>query len=105
MQSEKVFNTCAFCPTEKLDLYKCPKCLKVYCSTKCYRNQKHINCSENFYKSCIEDKLGYAVGPETNKTEQETPLKRPNITFEEYMKEHKNNIEDEDHINPQIEVR
>lgn len=103
MQSETIFNSCAFCLIEKLDLYKCPKCFKFYCSTKCYRNKRHTECSENFYKNCIEDQLGYELDPQSNKSE--APLNRPHTTFEEYMKGYQNNIDNEDQINPQIEVR
>lgn len=101
---QSTFDCCGFCPTEKIDLYKCPKCSQFYCSIKCYRNKNHVKCSEEFYKQCIEDQLGYEVG--SKKIEQEKTIpKRPKTTFEEYMKEFQNDEErDEDQANPQIKV-
>ena len=33
--------------------YKCPKCNWKYCSVKCYRDEKHSDCSESFYREEI----------------------------------------------------
>ena len=35
----------------------CPKCGQYYCSTACYNCEKHLNCSEAFYKKCVQDEL------------------------------------------------
>ncbi|KJH46473.1 HIT zinc finger [Dictyocaulus viviparus] len=48
---------CAFCSLEKREQYKCPRCGVNYCSLRCYRNQKHAECSESFYKDCIKEHL------------------------------------------------
>jgi len=33
--------------------YTCPRCQSPYCSVDCYRSEKHMNCSESFYKDCF----------------------------------------------------
>ena len=47
---------CFFCETGSSS-YKCPKCHLNYCSLDCYRSTKHEECSEAFYKSCIEKEM------------------------------------------------
>ena len=38
--------------------YTCPKCNIGYCSAECYSNiDKHLNCSESFYRSQVFDEL------------------------------------------------
>lgn len=37
--------------------YSCPKCQAPYCSLKCYRHPDHEQCSENFYKSCVQEEM------------------------------------------------
>ncbi|XP_014212209.1 zinc finger HIT domain-containing protein 2 [Copidosoma floridanum] len=37
--------------------YVCPKCFIGYCSLDCYKSQAHLECSESFYKQCVEDEL------------------------------------------------
>ena len=29
----------------------------MYCSKACYQSQQHLDCSEQFYKECIEEEL------------------------------------------------
>lgn len=38
-------------------LYTCPRCGIGYCGTECYKSDAHIDCSESFYRQCIEDEL------------------------------------------------
>lgn len=38
-------------------LYTCPRCGIGYCGIECYKSDAHIDCSESFYKQCIEDEL------------------------------------------------
>ncbi|TKR67525.1 hypothetical protein L596_023668 [Steinernema carpocapsae] len=66
---------CAFCPTEKRDLYVCPQCKKPYCSLRCYRSRQHAVCSEKFYENCVREKTG----------EQVEPPEESAKSFEEYM--------------------
>lgn len=49
---------CFFC--ESSSSYKCPKCLLNYCSLKCYRSPNHLECTEAFYKACIEEEMTLA---------------------------------------------
>lgn len=37
--------------------YTCPKCQSKYCSLICYQSEKHLQCSEEFYKDCIVEEL------------------------------------------------
>ncbi|XP_052859194.1 zinc finger HIT domain-containing protein 2 [Drosophila gunungcola] len=47
---------CHFC-RETPFKYTCPKCNALYCSVGCYKSKDHLKCSEEFYKSCIQDEL------------------------------------------------
>lgn len=38
-------------------LYTCPRCGIGYCGVECYKSDVHIDCSESFYKQCVEDEL------------------------------------------------
>ncbi len=36
----------------------CPRCGLPYCSLQCYKNvDKHLQCSESFYRECVEEHL------------------------------------------------
>ena len=48
---------CAFCEKTKSNLYTCPKCNLNYCTVQCYQSQKHTQCSEQFYRNCVEDEV------------------------------------------------
>ncbi|KAJ1523997.1 hypothetical protein ONE63_010541 [Megalurothrips usitatus] len=45
-------------------LYVCPRCNIPYCSLACYRNTKHLNCSELFYKDQVLSTLSSNEGEE-----------------------------------------
>ncbi|KAK7573765.1 hypothetical protein V9T40_010956 [Parthenolecanium corni] len=47
---------CQLCSLAKAK-YTCPRCLVKYCSQMCYKSEGHANCSEQFYKECVEDEL------------------------------------------------
>ncbi|XP_017475017.1 PREDICTED: zinc finger HIT domain-containing protein 2 [Rhagoletis zephyria] len=47
---------CQFCEKDKFK-YTCPKCNALYCSVACYKAPEHLKCSEEFYKSCIQEDL------------------------------------------------
>lgn len=42
---------------ENKSKYICPKCNIAYCSIECYKSSAHLECSENFYKQCVEEEL------------------------------------------------
>ena len=48
---------CEFCEVSKTNFYTCPKCNAVYCSLKCYQSPNHVQCSEAFYKGCVEQEM------------------------------------------------
>jgi len=48
---------CEFCPEERANYYTCPKCNAAYCSLQCYRSPKHLQCSETFYRQCVQDEM------------------------------------------------
>lgn len=37
--------------------YRCPRCNIEYCSLKCYKDEKHADCTENFYKNLVLDEV------------------------------------------------
>ncbi|XP_060079858.1 zinc finger HIT domain-containing protein 2-like [Ylistrum balloti] len=37
--------------------YTCPRCNVRYCSVECYKGEKHMDCSESFYKDCFIEGL------------------------------------------------
>ena len=47
---------CELC-CRQFSKYTCPKCSVRYCSTVCYKSEKHLQCSEPFYKNCIMEAL------------------------------------------------
>ncbi|XP_052096229.1 zinc finger HIT domain-containing protein 2-like [Mytilus californianus] len=49
-------NVCKLCLTTKAK-YTCPRCNVQYCSLECYKSEKHLECSENFYKECFVEGL------------------------------------------------
>ncbi|KAK9499032.1 hypothetical protein O3M35_003548 [Rhynocoris fuscipes] len=47
-------NLCKICNIEP-SKYVCPRCNAPYCSVNCYKAPIHSNCSEAFYKECIQE--------------------------------------------------
>lgn len=43
--------------SKRTRLYTCPRCGIGYCGTECYKSDAHTDCSESFYRQCIEDEL------------------------------------------------
>lgn len=51
-------DVCHFCSkSSKNILNTCPKCNLRYCSQTCYQNPQHLQCTEAFYKECVEQEL------------------------------------------------
>ncbi|RVE47943.1 hypothetical protein evm_007457 [Chilo suppressalis] len=49
-------NVCGICDKNPRK-YCCPRCSIFYCSLDCYKSEKHMECSESFYKDCVNDEL------------------------------------------------
>ncbi|XP_014600441.1 PREDICTED: zinc finger HIT domain-containing protein 2 [Polistes canadensis] len=47
---------CKLC-NEKIKIYNCPRCGIGYCSLNCYKSERHLDCTESFYKQCVEEEL------------------------------------------------
>jgi hypothetical protein len=74
-------NTCEICDNA-LSKYSCPKCHVKYCSLTCYQSEKHLQCSEEFYKKCIIEELALENNEEAKKKMLEI-LKRNHLNDEE----------------------
>lgn len=69
---------CSFCSLFVKNIYICPRCKLFYCSKRCYRDKQHENCSEEFYRECVEDELKLMRNDSANS--------RLPLSFEEFMK-------------------
>ncbi|XP_012537213.1 zinc finger HIT domain-containing protein 2 [Monomorium pharaonis] len=49
-------NICELC-SKRTRLYTCPRCGIGYCGAECYKSDAHTDCSESFYRQCVEDEL------------------------------------------------
>ncbi|XP_044739856.1 zinc finger HIT domain-containing protein 2 [Chrysoperla carnea] len=58
---------CAICNLNPVK-YTCPRCNISYCSVDCYKNEKHVECSENFYRENVMTEL-------TSTTDEESKQK------------------------------
>ncbi|KAK4304960.1 hypothetical protein Pmani_023122 [Petrolisthes manimaculis] len=57
---------CNFCTNESK--YTCPRCNVAYCTAACYKHSSHAQCSEEFYRTMVEEELhGGAVSDESRK--------------------------------------
>lgn len=43
--------------SKRTRLYTCPRCGIGYCGAECYKSDAHTDCSESFYRQCVEDEL------------------------------------------------
>ena len=66
---------CALC-LKQFARYTCPRCNVRYCSVACYKNEKHMQCSEVFYKDCFMEALKNERGSSEDKTKMMEMLKR-----------------------------
>lgn len=48
---------CAFCTNQ--GNYSCPRCESLYCSLACYKGEKHLLCSERFYKKNVAEETAF----------------------------------------------
>lgn len=65
-----------FSCTDNPSRYICPKCGAPYCSLSCYKSSNHLECSEQFYKECIEEELDVQDSNDVAKREMIDILKR-----------------------------
>ncbi|XP_041099365.1 LOW QUALITY PROTEIN: zinc finger HIT domain-containing protein 2 [Polyodon spathula] len=56
--------------------YTCPRCNAPYCSLACYRGNKHLHCSEDFYKTQVMQHLEQSRGAEEGRRRVEEILMR-----------------------------
>nr|XP_022906304.1 zinc finger HIT domain-containing protein 2 isoform X1 [Onthophagus taurus] len=75
-------NICEICNL-KSGRYTCPRCNILYCSTTCYQSITHNNCSESFFKDCVDEMLQSVNKDPKNKRDVEELLKRVNGDFNE----------------------
>lgn len=57
-------------------LYTCPRCGIGYCGIQCYKSNAHTDCSESFYKQCVEDELKSQENDPAIRQKMEEILKR-----------------------------
>lgn len=65
----KSSTTCNICNTND-SVYVCPRCNIPYCSLSCYRDKKHLTCSESFYKTQVFDALSSQTGDDSAESRQ-----------------------------------
>lgn len=66
---------CGLCE-ENNSKYCCPRCDVLYCSVDCYKSEKHIQCSEDFYRDCVNEELSTLNVDEESKSKMIDILKR-----------------------------
>ncbi|KAF7987451.1 hypothetical protein HCN44_003213 [Aphidius gifuensis] len=72
--SSSSINICKICNNGRA-IYTCPRCSVCYCSVDCYKSTSHMDCSEEFYKECVELELKNPVN-QNDKNKMEEILKR-----------------------------
>ncbi|XP_068201387.1 zinc finger HIT domain-containing protein 2 [Palaemon carinicauda] len=65
---------CNFCAND--GKYSCPRCNAQYCSSACYKNEGHAQCSESFYKEQVKAELEGNRLPKESRKKMEEILKR-----------------------------
>lgn len=61
----KKIEICKIC-SQNEHKYICPKCKVKYCSVKCFK-EHNTDCTENFYKKCVEEELKHSKINEKDK--------------------------------------
>lgn len=70
---------CSFCALLGREQYVCPRCKAPYCSLRCYKSEAHRECSESFYRDCVNNELKVTQFEAKVRSNQPT-------TFDEYMR-------------------
>ena len=73
---------CALC-VKKVSKYTCPRCNVRYCSSTCYKSDKHLQCSELFYKDCVLQALSEQKGSSEDKLKMLEMMKKQDEQDEE----------------------
>ncbi|XP_046610833.1 zinc finger HIT domain-containing protein 2 isoform X1 [Neodiprion virginianus] len=93
---ENYIKLCKICD-HNVHKYLCPRCGIEYCSVVCYKSDKHSECSESFYRGCVEEELKF------NEKDPETRRKMLEI-LQRMHEEHANDMEDmEELAHPQLD--
>lgn len=74
MNTKKV-EYCKLC-NKNTKSYTCPRCGIGYCNLDCYKSESHLECSESFYKQCVEEELRSLENDSTGKQKMLDILKR-----------------------------
>ncbi|XP_050667781.1 zinc finger HIT domain-containing protein 2 isoform X1 [Leptidea sinapis] len=102
MSNSQIQKLCGLC-NKNPSKYCCPKCEELYCSLECYKSEKHIECSENFYKDCVNLELSSLSADDDSKKKMLDILKRmqeQNSNSQEETDESEGiDSDDEEHIN------
>ena len=55
-ESSSRLTKCLIC-LDNESRYSCPKCQIWFCSSQCYKSDRHQDCSEQFFKGLVEEAL------------------------------------------------
>ena len=91
LSSPQVKSSCAVCAKETAK-YTCPRCNVRYCSSACYKSEKHMQCSELFYKECVME----AMNEQKASDERKRKMLEMLTNLEEHDREAQNDLETED---------
>ena len=91
LSSPQAKSSCAFCAKETAK-YTCPRCNVRYCSSACYKGEKHMQCSELFYKECVMEAMNEQKASDESKRKMLEML----TNLEEHDREAQNDLETED---------
>lgn len=83
---------CQFCSKGKA-IYFCPRCNAPYCELKCYQCESHRQCSESFYKQCIETEI--ASRPVATSSQLKT-LETLKKNYQENLEEDNDELDSDD---------
>jgi len=72
---------CQFCLKSDAK-YSCPRCNHPYCGLNCYRSLSHSQCSEAFYKDCVQSELSEFSDVKRNREKTNEILQRAKMAAE-----------------------
>ncbi|KAI3384077.1 hypothetical protein SNEBB_008912 [Seison nebaliae] len=67
--------------------YCCPKCKKKFCSSECYKNKNHRNCSELFYKENLVDAQHYLASKSLRLNEKKKKEEKEQFYYTKLLNE------------------